>query len=237
MIRPAILALVAALAAAAPAIACAQQVGELVVTAERREGGESQPHAVLIRRADNLITDVQVNCDTRDAAARLAEVKATLANMIAAAAQSGGAIELSIESEDEGVLVPLNLTALDGLLKPGPRPDTSQVTIVVKTHITATDTFAAATGRIEGFVKKTKVDGRTLVARIGDWQLTVISPGQYHADIVAAIAQEAQQTMKPFGSGYGVTLTGLERPVCWNRSGPLELALYIPYAMTIGPAR
>ena len=42
--------------------------------------------------------------------------------------------------------------------------------------------------------------------------------------------------MRPFGPGYGVMLTGLERPVAWSRSGPLELALYIPYALTIEPA-
>ena len=218
-----------------PAIATAQQLGELVVTAERREGGESQPHVVLFRRADNLITEVVINCDTRDDSDRLGEVKATLAGMIAAAGRSSGAIDLSVQPEDDGILLPLKLENLASLLKPGPRPDTSVVTIVVKTKIRPDDSFEAASGRIESFVKSTKIVGRSLVSRAGDWQLTVISPGQYRPDIVSAIAKDAAETMKPFGAGYGVTLVGLEAPVYWNRSGALELALYIPYHMTIAP--
>jgi len=218
-----------------PIAAAAQQLGEVVVTAERREGGESQPHVIITRRADNLITAVQVNCDTRDESDRLNEIKATLSGMLAAAGHSGGAIELSIQTEDDGPLLPLKIEALPQLMKPGPRVETTVLTIIAKTHVTATDSFESASGRLEAFVKSTKGVGRSLVGRTGDWELTVISPGQYRAEIVAAIAKDAQAVMAPFGPGYAVTLQGLEQPVYWNRSGPLELALYIPYRMTIGP--
>lgn len=244
------------LAFLAPALAAAaqdsSQVGEFVVTAERRTqqlqnvpvavsgyagstyAPTAQPHVVVFHRADNLISYVQVVCDTREPSARLSELQATFANLFAAAAQSGGTIEFS--SEDSGVLVPLKPESIIGLMRPGGRPDTTMVTFIVKTHIGPTDTFEAATARVESFVHKTKLVGRSLVARTGDWELTLITPRQYRSAIVAAIAKDAAETMKPFGPGYAVTLVGLDRPVSWSRSGSLELALFIPYAMTIGPA-
>jgi hypothetical protein len=215
------------------------QVGEVIVTAERRETmrgaipiGGGQPHVVLFKRADNLIVAAQVDCDTRDELNRLAEMKATLHNMISAAAASGQ-IELGVEND--GVVVPLKPEGLDSLLTGGDKPDTTTTTIVVKTHVGATDTLDGATARIDHFIQTTKVVGRTLVARTGDWRLTLITPRQYRPQIVAAIAQDANDTLKAFGGGYGVQVEGLEHAVQWSRSGPLDLALYIPYALKIEP--
>lgn len=232
--------------------AAAQVVGEIVVTAEKREqnyqsvptavsaftsGGAlvsgAPPHVVVFRRADNLVVEVEVDCDTRDEKDRLVEMKSTLHNMIAAAAASGGQIELGVEADN--VILPLKPEALDTLLSPGQRDDTTTTTIVVKTHVGADDTFEAATARIDGFIGKTQLVGRTQVTRTGDWQLTLITPRQYRPQIIAAIAQDAADTMKALGPGYGVELQGLERPVAWSRSGPLDLALYIPYSLRIEP--
>jgi hypothetical protein len=75
----------------------AQQVGELVVTAEKRNSNmqavlaiAGPPHVVLIHRADNLVVEVQVDCDTRDEKDRLGEMKSTLRNMIGAAGAPAG---------------------------------------------------------------------------------------------------------------------------------------------------
>jgi hypothetical protein len=242
---------VAALGWLATSCAIAQDVGEVVVSAERRNenlqsvptavsaftgGGpvifSGPPHVVVFKRADNLVVEVQVDCDTRDEKDRLGEMKTTLRNMIAAAG-SGGPIELGVESE--AVILPLKPEALDTMLSPGQREDTTTTTIVVKTHVSATDTFEAASARIDGFIRATKAVGRTQVARVGAWQLTLITPRQYRPQIIAAIAQDASETLKAFGPGYGVELVGLERPVAWNRSGALDLALYIPYALRIEP--
>jgi hypothetical protein len=232
---------VAAWLAASPVLA--QDVGEIVVTAQKRNadlpgfpGLRAQPHVVIFRRADNLVVEAQVDCDTRDQKDRLAEMKATLRNMISAAG-AGGQIELGVESGD--VILPLKPEALDTMLSPGDRDDTTTTTIVVKTHVGATDTFEAASARIDAFILSAKVVGRTQVARHGDWQLTLITPRQYRPQIVAAIAQDADDTRKAFGAGYAVEIEGLEHPVAWNRSGPLDLALFIPYSLKIepGPAR
>jgi hypothetical protein len=188
----------------------------------------------VFRRADNLIVEAEVDCDTRDQSDRLGEMKATLRNMLAAAAASGGAIELGIEADN--VVVPLRPEGLDAILSSGQRDDTTTTTIVVKTHISATDSFDAATARLNAFILKTKGVGRTQVERKGDWQLTLVTPRQYRPQIIAAIAQDANDTLKAFGPGYGVVIDGLERPVAWTRSGPLDLALFVPYSLKIEPA-
>jgi hypothetical protein len=226
-----IIGLAAALAGPRPARAQdSSQVGEIVVSAQRR--GYTAPHVVVFRRADNLAVEVEVDCDTRDQAQRLTEMKSTLRNMLAAAAASGQ-IELGVEADD--VVVPLKADALDTILSPGKREDTSTTTIVVKTHVSDADSFEGASARIDQFILKTKVVGRAQVSRTGDWQLTLVTPRQYRSQIVAAIAQDANETLKAFGAGYGVEIEGLEHPVAWSRAGPLDLALFIPYEMKIEP--
>jgi hypothetical protein len=228
----------AAAALATPALAQrSTQVGELVVTAEKREGGTPEappPHVVVFRRADNLIVDLYVECDTRDRSDRLAELKATLKNVIAAAA-ADGSIELGVEDTDAGIVIPFKAEALDAMLNAGVRPDTSAATITVKTKINPTDTFDAATGRIDAFIKRIKVVGRSQASRSGDWQLTLITPRQYRGEIIGAIAKDANEAAKAFGPGYAVTITGLERQMAWTRSGPLDLALFIPYTLMVEP--
>ena len=204
-------------------------VSELVVTAERRE--EGPPHVGLIHRADFLAVEVQVDCDTRDQRDRLEEMKSTLRNMIAASAAAG--VELGVENDD--VVLPLKPDALETLLSPGRQPDTTTTTILVKTHLTPDDTFEAATARVDRYLRATKVVGRALASRTGDWQLTLIRPEQYHAQIVSAVAQDAADTSKAFGAGFSVEIQGLERSVQWMRAGPLDLALYIPYSLKVEP--
>jgi hypothetical protein len=242
-----IIAGVLSLAALWPAAALAQadsNVGEIVVTASRINGGDDdspaslamrQPHVVVFHRADNLIVNLQVECDTRDQSERIAELKATLRN-VAGAATADGTIELGVQDEDAGVVVPFRIEALETMLSPGARVDTSRVTITVKTKIRDGDSFEAATGRIDGFIRKIKPVGRAQATRDGDWQMTILSPRQYRVQVVAAIAKDANETAAALGADYRVQLTGLERPISWSRSGPLELALYIPYAMTVTPA-
>lgn len=237
-------AIVLALAMLTPtAAALAQdtsQVGEVVVTAERRQGPMQtvaiggQPHVVAFRRADNLIVELKVECDTRDTSDRLSELNASLRNVIAAAA-ADGSISLGIQDEDAGIIVPFKAEALAALLNAGARPDTTVATITVKTKILPTDTFDTATGRIDGFIGRIKMVGRSQASRTGEWQLTLVTPRQYRPEIIAAIAKDANEAAKAVGPGYGVVLTGLERPLQWSRSGPLELALFIPYTLTVQP--
>ncbi len=208
-------------------------VEELVVTAEKR--GEydplQTPQTVLHKRADNLITKVTVICDTRELSQRKDELRATLRNMIRAAGQDKR-IALGVGEEVVGAF---DETMLDTVIVPDRKADTSRATVLIKTPVAAGDTFDGATGRIKEFVKRTAKVGRTEVLLDDDWELTLINPSQYRPDVIKLVADDARRTASAFGDGYGVEAQGLQLPVSWYQSGPLELALYIPYKLTVRP--
>lgn len=219
---------------AAPVGAMAQggAVGEIVVTAEKRDyNAGATPHVTLVRRADNLITEVQVVCDTRDPTQRRSELKATLRNMIRAAGPGSG-IELGL---GDNVIGRFDESMLDAVIEPDAKIDTSKAVVVVKTHIQADDSFDTASGRITRFVEATPKVGRTEILRNEDWSLTIIDPEQYRPAIVAKIADDAHAVSGAFGPAYGVSVDNLQRPVDWYQAGPLDLALFIPYRLTVQP--
>lgn len=217
----------------APAALAQNALEEVVVTASRlSEYDPTQtPHVTLRKRADNLIIEVTVVCDTRDESQRRTELKQTLRNLIRAAAADKG-IELGLGEEVVGAF---DETMLDAVIAPAGKPDTSRAAFLIKTAVTPSDTFDAATGRIKAFVKNTPKVGRSEVLLDKDWQLTLVNPGQYQPDVVRLVAEDARRTAGLFGDGYGVEVTGLQLPVSWYQAGPLDLALYIPYRLTVRP--
>jgi hypothetical protein len=227
-----------ALAAAAHAPPAAAQdggdVAEIVVTAERLTEYDptETPHVALIRRADNLIVEVSVLCDTRDLSQRRAELKTTLRSLIAAA-EKDRSIELGLGGE---VVGRFDDSMLDAVIRPAQRPDSSVATLVVKTSVGPTDTFDAATGRIKAFVERTPKAGRTEILLSGEWELTLLGPARYRPEVARLVAEDAARMAQLFGPAYGVEVEGLQLPVSWYQSGPLDLALYIPYRLTVRPA-
>jgi hypothetical protein len=206
-------------------------VGEIIVTAERREEFDagSTPVVVLRRRADNLIVQVTVICDTRDISQRREELKTTLRNLIRAAAKNPG-VELGLGSEIVGAF---DETMLDTVIGPAAKADTSVARLLIKTRVTPTDTLDAATGRIEKFIAASPKAGRTEILVQGDWNLTLIRPEQYRAEIIALIAKDSLKSAAAFGPDYGVSVQGLNLPVTWYQAGPLDLALYVPYRLEV----
>ena len=223
------------LAPAAAALAAEQgggQVSEIVVTAEKREYDPQQtPHVVLIRRADNLVTEVKVVCDTRDPALRRSELKDTLRGMIRTAGH-GGPVALGLGDEVVGAF---DETMLDAVIQPDAKSDTSSARVVIKTSVSASDTFDAATGRILAFIKATPKVGRTEILRENDWNLTIVGPERSRPALLARIADDARDTAAPFGPAYGVVIDGLQHPISWYQQGPLDLALYIAYRLQVSP--
>lgn len=218
---------------ALPALGQEGAVEEVVVTGSRisEYDANQTPHVVLRKRADNLLVEVKVVCDTRDASQRRAELKATLKNMIAAAARNP-AIDLGLGEEVVGAI---DETMIDTLIGPAGRPDTSQVTLLVKTRIVATDTLDGASKRIDDFIEKTPKAGRTEILATDDVNLSLLRPEQYRGEVIALVARDSLTTASAFGEGYGVTVQGLQLPISWYQSAPLELALYIPYRMEVRP--
>lgn len=227
-----VLALAAGLAALA-GVAAAQDNAEIVVTAARYMDNDSGaavviPHVTLKRRADNLVTTVRVVCDTRDETLRGDELRKTLRDMIATAAASGGTITLSV---GDTILVPFDESMIEKSIFPEGRPDTSYAAVVVKTAVTADDTYDGAVARVRGFVAATPKTGRTEVLADGRWDLTLVGPERNRQELIGLIAAYARQTAAIFGAGFGVEVDGLHNPIAWYQSGPLDLDLYIPYAL------
>lgn len=219
-----------------PGQAAAQpsDVQEIVVTGSKVTEYDPlrTPFVTLRKRADNLIVEATVICDTRDLSQRKAELKSTLRNLIQAAAKDR-TIELGLGEEIVGAF---DETMLDAVIAPDARrPDTSRATVVIKTAVTATDTFDAASGRIKAFVERTPKVGRTEVLLEKDWNLTLVGPGKYRPDVAKLIAEDAGRMAALFGDGYGVEVENLQLPVSWYQAGPLDLALYIPYKLTVRP--
>jgi hypothetical protein len=205
------------------------QMEEVVVTASRAY--EGPPNVSIVKRADHLITEVTVTCDTRDAGKRREEMRQTLRDMIAQAKRSQ-TISLGL---GESVLGELKESNFDEIILPDGRADTSRATVVIKTTISADDSFDSATSRIKDFIGSTPKAGRTEIVRAARWDLTIIGPEQYHDALVARIAAQSKKTAELFGPGYGVSIDGLERSVSWVQTGPLDLALYISYSLHVAP--
>jgi hypothetical protein len=227
--RKSILALALAAGACLAVPATAQETMETVAVTGYRANAESVPYITVSRRADHIFTTVRVICDTRDAAKRKAEMRDTLRAMIREAANDRS-ISLSV---GETVLRDFTEELIDKIIVAGSLTDTSRAELIVKTTISPSDTFDSATNRIVNFVKRVPVYGRAEVLNDKDWELAVVGPQQYHAEVIAKIAANAKETAGLFGPEYGVQIEGLERPLQWYRSGQLDLALYIPYSMTI----
>jgi len=225
------LAVIAGAFSAAPALA-QESLETVVVTGARAEyDAQTVPHVVLVRRADHVITKVRVVCDTRELSKRRQELKDTLRSMIREAGKSG-TISLGVGNE---IIADLTDKMLDKVIEPDARADTSVAIVVVKTRVAKDDLYDDATGRIERFIESTPKSGRTEILRESRWDLTIIGPEQYRAELIAKIADDAKKTAAPFGPDYQVRIEGLQHPIEWYQKGPLDLALYIPYALTVAP--
>ena len=215
------------------------QTETVVVTAERRSvsgvpledvAGDA-PHLYLLKRADHVITRVNVTCDTRDAKQRRSELKETLRAMIQKAAGTGS-ISLSV---GDRVITDLTESGFDDLITMDSRPDTSSATVIIKTKVSANDTLNSAIARVTQFISSTPMSGRTEIVRTGEWDLTIVGPEQYRDAIIGLIVSDAKHTADMFGPANGVAVEGLEHRVSWYQKGPLDLALYIPYTLKIAP--
>jgi hypothetical protein len=223
---------VAMLLAASPALA-----QEIVVTAQRR-GYASEPMPAsarpvinLRRTADYAVQMVRVVGDTRDAPKRREEVYAMVRNAIQLAGKSG--VELST---GDYILEPLTLENYTNLpLRGDGRSDTDQATFLVKTKLVPGMDAKTALARITKFVTEVPTVGRAEMETQGDLTLSVVSPDQYRGQIIDLIAADAAASAAKFGPGYGVQVSGLDRPVEWARASLTEVALYLPASYTVRP--
>jgi len=220
----------AAVAACWP-LAAAAQIETVVVSAERNYGGDA-PGVTLVERADHLVTKVKVTCDTRDPVRRKEELRQTLRDMIVQARNSGS-ISLGIGDE---VLYEFTEESVDKTIVADARADTSDASVVIRTELSKTDTYEAATKRILEFILHTPKSGRTEILNNEPYNLGLMKPERYRAELVGKIADDSKHTAALFGAGYQVRIEGLQHAVQWFQSGKLDLSLYIPYSLVISPS-
>ena len=182
------------------------------------------------RRADSVIVAVTVASDSRDAAERRSEIQRTLQDMATRA--RGGAVTLALQQDD--VLRPFTVDLAMRLLAPSNRPDTSQVTVNVRTAVQGPDdTLDAARTRFQNFVRGITRSGRASVDITSDVGITLKDIPSYRGPLIQAITADAAQVAQSLGPGYRAELQGMENPVAWRKSGDLMLTLFINYQLRI----
>jgi hypothetical protein len=63
----------------------------------------------------------------------------------------------------------------------------------------------------------------------------VVNPEQYRSAIIDLVARDTAATSAKFGAGYGVEVTGLDKPVQWKRASLTEVQLFLPSNSTTRP--
>ena len=207
------------------------QIETVVVTGSRIGYDSDAPNVTLPQRADHLVTKVRVVCDTRDLDRRKEELRQTLRGMIA---EAGRTASISLSVGDE-LLVDFTENMLDKVIVPDSKVDTSDAYVVIRTELTKDDTFDGATQRIRNYVARTQKAGRTEILIDEKFNLGLIKPERYRAELIARIAEDTKHIAQTFGADYTPRVEGLQRPIQWYQSGPLDLALYIPYSVVVGP--
>lgn len=214
------------------------QEDEIIVTGSRISsyGRDFVPVIHLKRRADFMVQEVIVESDTRDLKLRKDEVVKTL-QALADSADRDKQIELGLvrtfQLDDDEVqfVEPFTRASIKNeILSSGIRSDTTRATIVAKTPISATDTHDSAFRRLKSFIENASVTGRATVSDGDDPGLSIVDLAQYRAPLLKMLAADSADVRAVFGENYHVSITGLEQPVRWRVTGPLELAIYFSYS-------
>ncbi|MCW3836772.1 TonB-dependent receptor [Sphingomonas canadensis] len=231
------------LAGAAPAFA---QDGseEIVVTGMRRLNPDDDddsarekvvplPAAVqmLRRTADFAVQQVIVVSDTIDEDDANAEVYAMTRKAIELAAGAG--VQLAT---GEIVVEPLTAANYKELAIGEDDEENGQaVKFLVKVPLAPGIDAKTALARIDKFIKAVPAVGRAEIKAYSELTLSVVNPEQYRGAIIDLIAKDTGETSARFGTGYGVEVTGLDRPVQWKRASLTEVQLFLPAASTVRP--
>ena len=228
--RCAIAALLLSLAAPSAAFAQDGGLGEVIVTAQRRDGdyySDEQTVIGLRRMADSAVQNVSFTSDSRDEAGRKREIHA----MLTTAIQRSGTAGIQLVTGDLE-LVPVTMANFrDLIFQQGNRPDTSKIDLMVKAKLAGST--GTAQSRIDNFINTVPPNGRALLEKRGGLTLTIVNPDQYRDEIVKLIAETAKRYATYFGPDYGVEVGGLNEQLAWSQVSGTEVFLYIPYRFTI----
>lgn len=219
---------------ATPVFAQDLQSQEIIVTGSRIEQDDYErdmPAVGLRRTADFLVQEVIIRGDTRDPKQRAAEIRQMLERAVQMASQHG--VQLAY---GDYILTPLTSNNLDDVaLSNDNRPDSQKIEFLVKAPLAGRENGAAAEKRIEDYVEAVPEVGRAQMDMAGDSSLSIVGPDQYRVQIADKVMEDARTLSGRMGTGYAVTIEGLNMPVLWTKAGPSEVMLYVPYKLVIVP--
>jgi len=190
------------------------------------------PYISIVVRADFVLFSVRYETATRSADARENELAAVFKAVTDRAARTEG---MNIEVGQPGVSAAVETAAIKELIS-NQGDDRSAIDIVLKVNIRERETFDQVRTRAEKFVADTPLTGR-VESIIGDSQfLGVAEPKKHREALVMAIADDVKMMQASFGGPNApvrVSLSGMEARASTRPVGPLDLEIYIPYAMSL----
>lgn len=231
------------LAGATPASA---QDDEIIVTAMRRlvidDDAERvvekpiltpAPVQMLRRTADFAVQQVVVVSDTVEEADAHKEVRAMTRKAIDLSAGAGVQLasgQLVVEPLTPGNYTDLKIEEIDE-----DEIDGQAVKFLVKVPLAPGIDAKAALAKIDKFLKAVPAVGRAQIKAYSELTLSVVNPEQYRGAIIDLVAKDTGTTSGRFGAGYGLEVTGLDKPVQWKRASLTEVQLFLPSNSTVRP--
>jgi hypothetical protein len=228
-----------------PAAAQDSALEEVVVTAFRKLNPDDEDGAAAVakavpvpaavqmlrRQADFAVQQVVVVSDTREEDQRRSEIYAMTKNALDQSSKSSVLLatgELVVEP-----LIQANYKELEVI--DDEEGGGEAVKFLVKVPLAGSVNEKEALARIERFLKAVPAVGRAEIKPYSELTLSVVNPEQYRGAIIDLVAKDTASTTGRFGQGYGVEVTGLDRPVQWRRSGLTEVQLFLPATSTVRP--
>jgi hypothetical protein len=177
------------------------------------------------------VQQVIVTGDTIVEDERRAEIFAMTRKAIEAAGAAGVQV-----ATGEVVVEPLTIANYKELKPEDNDEDGGElVKFLVKVPLVAGVDAKVALARIDKFIRTVPTVGRAQIKAYSELTLSVVNPEQYRGQIIDLVAKDTQATSGRFGAGYGVEVSGLDRPVQWKQASMTEVLLFLPAAATIRP--
>jgi hypothetical protein len=229
----------AAIACAVPAFAQDDEL--VVVTGSLIQSDEEYtsafgaiPYISIKVPADFVIFTVDLESATKSLAERDKELENSFKQLAQRVSRSQG---VTLEVGQPGRSSAVETTAAkEGIENRGER---SAIPLVLKFAVKPEEKFPTVRVRAEAFIESIEVSGRT-EATAGDQQyIGVNDPAKHREDLMRKIATDVRRLTEIFTPqdqpAPGISLTGLANRVKSRPVGALELEMYVPYDVVLGP--
>jgi hypothetical protein len=204
-----------------------EAVEEVIVSGiMESDGYYEMPAVTLKKQGDFLVQNVKIINDSRDKTMREKEMRESLQALAESAAKQGD-LQLAYGDEFLRTLDPKDKSLV--FTQDKSRADTSYFYFSVKLKIDNKRPAAEQEVKLEKFIKSAKKLGRTELDMNGDTDLSIVNPEKYRYDVIAKIAEESNRLRQAIGQSCDIQLDGISNRVKWQRSGIIDLVIYIPY--------